>query len=190
MIASYSPTPGPCVSAWPPVVAWSTSCPASRRPREMAVRSCLSSSANNSRMASCLTARRPDWRFGGRDSLETEADRLPARAEQAFALRVRSRSRARSIVGGSAPCKLWTKKSHIFRSPYAALGPRRPPPCSSPGITSRSNVLFALISAFTTCMVDDGSTLVSSSGSTSRSLPCSLCAWTTLELASYSGPIG
>ena len=57
-------------------------------------------------------------------------------------------------------------------------------------MTSMSKLLFALMSAFTTCMLDDGSTFVSSSPQTSSSFPCSLPAFTMFELASYSGPTG
>ncbi len=86
--------------------------------------------------------------------------------------------------GGSTPSRLCTKKSKRLRSPYTP-----PEVWSAPGITSRSNCLFALISAFTTCMVEDGSTFVSSSPTTSSSLPCSLYALSTFDEAAYCGPM-
>ena len=52
--------------------------------------------------------------------------------------------------------------------------------CRAAGAMARAGddqqveILFALISALTTCIVDDGSTFVSSSPTTSSSLPCSL----------------
>src|SRR5204863_2199049 len=52
--------------------------------------------------------------------------------------------------GGSTPSRWCTKKSQRFRSPYSP-----PDVWSAPGMTSRSNDFFALMSAFTTCMVDD-----------------------------------
>ena len=48
----------------------------------------------------------------------------------------------------------------------------------------------ALIRALTTCIVEAGSTLWSSSPTVSRSLPRSLWALVTFELAAYSGPTG
>ena len=46
------------------------------------------------------------------------------------------------------------------------------------------------MSAFTTCIVEEGSTFVSSSPTTSSTLPCRRCALSTFDEAAYSGPIG
>src|SRR5688572_13416403 len=71
------------VSAGPPAVAWSTSYPASRKPREIAVRSCLSSSAKRRRIGKkcwLLMLRLDGWRI----PFKALADRFPAWAEEAF----------------------------------------------------------------------------------------------------------
>src|ERR1022692_472667 len=87
--------------------------------------------------------------------------------------------------GGSTPNKLCTKKSNVRR------WPKRPPaPWSPPGTTSKSNFLLAFINAFTTCIVEDGSTLVSNSGTTNCNLPFKRYALSTFEDSAYSGPIG
>src|SRR5262245_53880020 len=80
--------------------------------------------------------------------------------------------------GGSSPSRFLTNQSLRLRVLNAP-----PAPWFAPGTTTSSNVLFALISALTTCIVDDGSTLVSSSGTTSISLPLSLDALSTFDEA-------
>ena len=57
-------------------------------------------------------------------------------------------------------------------------------------MTSRSNGLSCSISWLTTCIVDDGSTLVSISPTISSSAPCSRQALSTLDDSEYCGPIG
>src|SRR5262249_60634944 len=58
--------------------------------------------------------------------------------------------------GGVTPSRCWTKKSQRLWSPY---GP--PDVWFAPGIARRSKFLSCLISWFTTCSVEEGSTLVS-----------------------------
>ena len=69
-------------------------------------------------------------------------------------------------AGGSTPRMCLTKKSLRF------LTPNEPPdPWSAPGTTMKSKSFPASMRAFTTCMVEDGSTLVSISGTRRKSFP-------------------
>src|SRR5919108_1065266 len=71
-----------------------------------------------------------------------------------------------------------------------AVSPPRPALCSPPGMTSRSKFLLASINALTTCIVDEGSTLVSSSPTTSSTFPCKRHAWSTFDESEYCCSIG
>src|SRR5258707_1193603 len=54
----------------------------------------------------------------------------------------------------------------------------------------KSKTFFALTKALTTCMVEAGSTLLSSSPTESNSFPLSLLAFSAFEQAMYFGPNG
>src|SRR5262245_33560084 len=81
--------------------------------------------------------------------------------------------------GGVTPSSERTKKSLRLRVPSGPVAPW--PPL---GTTSSSKSLPARIKASTTCMVDDGSTLVSISPTARNSLPFRFFACVTFELAS------